>query len=210
MLSAGFPGALDVYVTYTISSDYELHVSMEANALNKATPVNLAQHSYWNLDGEGSGTILSHNVQIFGSKVTPVDDTLIPTGELMPVSGTPYDFLEPEEVGSRIEDVKGGYDINYVVDSPPTVEGLRKVAVVESCESGRTMELWSNQPGVQFYTGNFLKDVRGKNGHVYPQYGGLALETQGFPNSVNQPNFPSQIVNPGQVYRHEMLYKFSF
>lgn len=202
-----------MYVTYKITADYELYVSMEAKALNRATPVNLAQHGYWNLNGEGSGTILSHNVQIFGSKITPVDDELIPTGSIIPVKDTPYDLSsEPVEIGSRITQLQGGgYDINYVIDSP-FVDGLRKVALVESCEEsgGRTMELWSNQPGVQFYTGNMLKSVRGKNGHVYPQYGGLALETQGFPDSLNHPNFPSQIVEPGEVYRHEMLYKFSF
>lgn len=206
----GFPGALDVYVTYKITSDYELQVSMEAKALNKATPVNLAQHSYWNLNGEGSGTILSHTVQIFGDKITPVDDNLIPTGKFAKVKGTPYDFLEPKEVGSRIDAVKGGYDINYALDSA-VVKGMRKVAVVKGSNgSGRTLELWANQPGVQFYTGNFLKDVKGKHGHVYPQHGGLCLESQGFPNSVNQPNFPSQIVKPGEVYKHEMRYKFSF
>ncbi|ONK60915.1 uncharacterized protein A4U43_C08F24040 [Asparagus officinalis] len=205
----GFPGALDVYVTYKITSDYELSVSMEAKPLNKATPVNLAQHSYWNLGGDGSGTILRHTVQIFASKITPVNDELIPTGEFTSVTGTPYDFLEPKQVGGRIKQVRGGYDINYVLDSPVQM-GLREVAVVRCEESGRTMQLWADKPGVQFYTGNFLKGVEGKNGHVYPQHAGLCLETQGFPNSVNQPNFPSQIVKPGEVYSHQMLYKFSF
>ncbi|KAJ6801251.1 aldose 1-epimerase [Iris pallida] len=206
----GFPGDLDVYVTYKLSGKYELSISMEAKPRNKATPVNLVQHTYWNLGGEGSGTILKDKVQIFGSKITPVDKDLIPTGAFKPVKGTPYDFLEPKEVGSEIKNVEGGYDINYVLDSPVDGEGMRKVAVVDCESTGRKLELWADKPGVQFYTGNFLKGDKGKNGHVYPQYGGLCLETQGFPDSVNQPKFPSVIVKPGQVYKHNMVFKFSF
>ncbi|KAJ6833511.1 aldose 1-epimerase [Iris pallida] len=207
----GFPGDLDVYVTYKLSENYALSISMEAHPRNKATPVNLIQHTYWNLGGEGSGTILKDKVQIFASQITPVDEDLIPTGTFKSVKGTPYDFLEPKEVGSEIESVKGGYDINYVLDSPADSKGLlRKVAVVESESSGRKMELWADKPGVQFYTAGFLEDVKGKNGHVYPQYGGLCLETQGFPDAVNQPKFPSVIVKPGQVYNHNMVFKFSF
>ncbi|KAJ0987399.1 hypothetical protein J5N97_005755 [Dioscorea zingiberensis] len=206
----GYPGDLDVYVTYKLTADFELTVDMTAKPVKKATPVNLAQHTYWNLAGEGSGTILSNTVQLFASHITPVDKELIPTGEFKAVKDTAYDFQEPMTVGSRISLAGGGYDLNYVLDSQIQCNGLRQVAVVKDCKTGRVLELSSDQPGVQFYTGNFLTNWKGKNGHYYPKYAGLALETQGFPNSVNQDTFPSQIVNPGEVYKHTMVYKFSF
>ncbi|KAJ4807143.1 Aldose 1-epimerase [Rhynchospora pubera] len=206
----GFPGDLDVYVTYKISGPYELTVNMNATAKNKATPVNLAQHSYWNLGGHNNGVILSHLIQIFATEITPVDDNLIPTGSFQKVAGTPYDFREPTSVGSRIDQIPGGYDVNYVLSSLPNAHGMRKVALVQDPQSGRALALWANQPGVQFYSGNFLNNVSGKGGHVYGQHNGLCLETQGFPDAVNHYNFPSQIVNPGQVYRHDMLFRFSF
>ncbi|XP_077224380.1 uncharacterized protein LOC143857783 [Tasmannia lanceolata] len=207
----GFPGNLAVAVTYKITGDYELSVTMTAKALNKPTPVNLAQHTYWNLAGHNSGDILSNTLQLFASHYTPVDSGLIPTGKILSVEQTPYDFLRPYKIGSRIDKLPTGYDINYVLDvSHPDHHGMKKTAMVKDNKSGRSMELWSNQPGVQFYTGNFLKDVVGKGGYVYGPHDGLCLETQGFPDSVNHPNFPSQIVNPGKVYRHDMLFKFSF
>ncbi|KAI0494677.1 hypothetical protein KFK09_024819 [Dendrobium nobile] len=202
----GFPGDLDVYVTYKISGAYELSVTMEATPRTKATPVNLLQHSYWNLGGHNSGSILSNTVQIFASYITPLNDQLIPTGAISSVSGTPYDFRNPNTIESRINYVKGGYNMNYVVDG----QGMRKVAVVEDRRSGRAMELWANQPAVQFYTAYYLNGVEGKGGAIYGRYGGLCLETQGFPDAVNHPQFPSQIVNPGEVYKHDMLFKFSF
>ncbi|KAL6845745.1 hypothetical protein ACP4OV_024320 [Aristida adscensionis] len=211
----GFPGELDVYVTYQLSSPYVLSVHMNATALSKATPVNLAQHTYWNLGGAGSGDVLGDTVELFASRYTPVDGALIPTGAVAPVAGTPYDLRAPTAVGAHVRQVSGGkagiygYDTNYVVDGE--AGALRKVAVVrDGGASGRALELWANQPGVQFYTGNFLKDVKGKGGKVYGQYGALCLETQGFPDAVNHPKFPSQIVRPGQVYKHDMVFKFSF
>ncbi|RAL39057.1 hypothetical protein DM860_011543 [Cuscuta australis] len=187
-----------------------LGIRMKAKALNKATPVNLASHSYWNLAGHDSGHILSHTIQIFGSHITPVKDDLVPTGAIQPVKGTPYDFLQPHEIGSKLSQLPGGYDINYVLD--PT-EGshrhLHKVAVVQEPKSGRKMELWTNKPGVQFYTSNMLKDTKGKGGFVYQKYAGLCLETQGFPDSVNHPNFPSQFVDAGETYDHVMVYRFT-
>ncbi|KAI9111287.1 hypothetical protein K1719_017699 [Acacia pycnantha] len=205
----GFPGKLEVAVTYMFYETNKLIVKMEAKAIDKATPVNLAQHSYWNLGGHDSGDILSHTIQLFASQITPVDDKLIPTGEIKPVKGTPYDFLEPKEIGSQIHGLASGYDINYVVDKNTGSSHFNKVAVVEDSVSGRKMELWSNQPGVQFYTSNMLKEVKGKDGFTYHQYAALCLETQGFPDSVNHPNFPSQIVNPGQTYKHFMVYRFT-
>ncbi|CAN6269938.1 unnamed protein product [Urochloa humidicola] len=213
----GFPGALDVYVTYQLSSPYDLHLHMNATALNKATPVNLVNHAYWNLAGQGHGDILGHTVQLFASRYTPVDATLIPTGSVAPVAGTPYDLRAPTRVGARVPEVSAGkagvygFDTNFAVDGDAAA--LRKVAVVRDGgggASGRAMEVWANQPGVQFYTGNFLDDVKGKGGSVYGQHAALCLETQGFPDAVNHPNFPSQIVKPGQVYRHDMVFKFSF
>lgn len=186
----------------------KLGVKMEAKALNMATPVNLALHTYWNLAGHNSGDIFSHKLQLFGSNITPVDDHLIPTGEITTVKGTPYDFLEPREIGSKFKELADGYDINYVLDNSDSGH-LKKVAVVSESESGRKMELWTNQPGVQFYTSNMLGKLKGKDGFVYSNYAGICLETQGFPNSVNQPNFPVQILNPGEIYKHIMLYRFT-
>ncbi|CAL9040272.1 unnamed protein product [Musa banksii] len=201
----GFPGDLDVYVTYKIDDDFVLSVIMHAVPLTKPTPINLAQHTYWNLGGHESGSILEDRIKIFASHITPVNDQLIPTGEIRSVSGTPFDFRDPAKIGSKIGRVPGGYDINYVLSSPADVQGVRKVAVVEDGRgSGRVLELWANQPGVQFYTGNFLKHERGKNGHYYKIHDGLCLETQGFPDSVNHPNFPSQIYSPGQGRFPEM------
>ncbi|CAL5031673.1 unnamed protein product [Urochloa decumbens] len=206
----GFPGDLDVYVTYQLSSPYDLSLRMNATALNKATPVNLVNHAYWNLAGEGSGDILGHLIQVFASQYTPVDKSMIPTGEIAGVAGTPYDLRRLTPVGSRIGLVSGGgavgYDINYAVHGG---QGFRQVAFVRDPASGRAFELWADQPGVQLYTSNWLKDEKGKAGKVYQKYGALCLETQGFPDAVNHPNFPSVIVRPGGVYRHDMLFKFS-
>ena len=211
----GFPGALDVLVTYKIDGDYTYSVTMYARPVDadKPTPVNLAQHTYWNLRGHGRGTVLDHSVQIFASAITPVrGGDLIPTGAVTPVAGTPFDFRTAPGTtpGKRIAEVEGGYDINYVLDG----EGMdgqrvRKVAVVSEATSGRVMELWADQPGVQFYTGNFLKGDEGKGGAVYVKHGGMCLETQDFPDAVHNPEFPTEIYRKGQVYKHYMLYKFS-
>ncbi|KAL3516850.1 hypothetical protein ACH5RR_023752 [Cinchona calisaya] len=204
----GFPGALDVYVTYMFVGADRLALKMQATPIDKATPINLASHSYWNLGGHGSGDIFSHKIQLLASHITPVDDKLIPTGQIIPVNGTPYDFLESRTIGSKFKELPDGYDINYVVDYKDN-KHIHKVAVVYESKSGRKMELWSNQPGVQFYTSNMLNDTNGKDGVTYHRYAGLCLETQGFPDSVNHPNFPSQIVNPGETYTHVMVYRFT-
>ena len=199
-------------MTYKIVHDNKLVVAMRAKPLNKPTPVNLAQHTYWNLGGHNSGNILGNEVQIFGSHITPVDENLIPTGEFAPVKGTPYDFLKPHTVGSRMNELPKGFDINYVLDhvaKSRTRASLSPVAIVQDKKSGRVMELWTNKPGVQFYTSNMLYNVTGKGGYVYGPHAALCLETQGFPDAVNHPNFPSVIVKPGEVYEHFMLFKFS-
>ena len=183
-------------------------VTLKANALNKPTPVNLAQQTYWNLGGHNSGNILSHKIQIFGSHITPVDRQLIPTGKIVPVTGTPYDFLKPHTIGSRIKKLSNGYDINYVLSGGKSNK-LRRAAVVHHKKSGRVLELSTTAPGMQFFTSNWNKDFKGKGGYIYKPHAGLCLETQGFPDAVNHPNFPSQIVRKGKPYSHSMLIKFS-
>ncbi|CAK9152179.1 unnamed protein product [Ilex paraguariensis] len=203
----GFPGDLHVTMTYVLSGFYNLQVIMEATALHKATPVNLAQHTYWNLGGHTSGDILSEEVQIFASKITPIIKG-IPTGEIASVKGTPYDFLDPQTIDNKIKDLPNGYDINYVIDGDNDNK-IKPVAMVHDKKSGIVMKLSSTAPGVQFYTGNWKKNVKGKGGYVYQAHAGLCLETQGFPDSVNHQNFPSQVVAPGKAYKHVMLYEFS-
>ncbi|CAM6083802.1 unnamed protein product [Calypogeia fissa] len=213
----GFPGDLEVSVTYTISESLELYTEMEAKVGSKATPVNLANHTYWNLSGEDSGDILDHKVQIWASQITAVNDLFIPTGQFLSAKGTPWDFSEEHSIRSRIDKVPGpapgGYDHNYVLEGTlDKVEGstvdVRRAARVVDPASGRAMEVFTNAPGVQFYTGNFLEHTVGKGGKVYRKHSAFCFETQGFPNSVNQPNFPSIIVQPGKTYTHVMVNRF--
>ncbi|KAF8703330.1 hypothetical protein HU200_032128 [Digitaria exilis] len=210
----GFPGNLDAYVTYAVSSPYTLAVHMNATALDKATPVNLLQHTYWNLAGHDSGgDVLGHTLRLSASRYTPLDAEMLPSsGRVAPVADTPYDFWTPTPIGSRIRDVMGGrvvgYDANYVVDGEPGE--MRPVAEVRDGASGRALELWGNQPCMQLYTGNWLSHAPGKGGKVYEKYAGFCLETQGYPDAVNHPEFPSQIIRPGQVYKHDMVFKLSF
>ncbi|KAM0897751.1 hypothetical protein ACQ4PT_022335 [Festuca glaucescens] len=202
-------GDLDVYVKYQISSPHVLSVRMNATARDKATPVNLAHHAY-------TGTSVAMAAAASSAR-SAVDTVLIPTGQLAPVASTPYDFRRPAAVGARMGWLlrRGvtGYDTNYAVDGGERGglrRQLRRVAIVRDGASGRVMELWADQPGVQLYTANGLSRVRGKGGKVYDRYDALCLETQGFPDAVNRPNFPPQIVRPGQVYSHDMVFKFSF
>uniref|UniRef100_A0A6N2L874 Aldose 1-epimerase n=1 Tax=Salix viminalis TaxID=40686 RepID=A0A6N2L874_SALVM len=203
----GFPGDILVKTSYTLLGDNQVCITMKAEALNKATPVNLVNHAFWNLGGHNSGDILSEKIQIFASHYTPTDSKLIPTGEIVTVKGTPYDFLTARTVGSRINELPKGYDINYALDGSGSSK-LKKAAVVHDEKSGRVMEILTDQPGVQFFTSNTL-NVKGKGGFMYKPHGGLCVVTEGFPDSVNHPNFPSQIVNPGKPYKHIMLFKFS-
>ncbi|XP_075482535.1 uncharacterized protein LOC142522851 [Primulina tabacum] len=207
----GFPGDVEASVTYALIEPYKLSVTMKAKVAKKATPVNLAQHSYWNLGGHNSGNILSNKLQIFASHITPVGKQLIPTGKIVSVENTPYNFLKPLEIKGPIKDLpegSKGFDINYVVDGHKG-QKMKPVAVVYDKKSGRVMHLSANAPGVQLYTGNYINNVTGKGGSIYQSHAALCLETQGFPDSVNHPNFPSQIINPGETYEHCMMFTFS-
>lgn len=213
----GYPGQVDAEVTYTLTEDDEVVVEYRATA-DQPTPVNLTHHSYFNLAGAGSPSVLDHTLQVGATRYTPTDDTLIPTGELAPVEGTPLDFREPEVIGARIaalDDTAAiGYDHNYAVRTAalePTaaaVMGAGPVAVLRDPGSGRTLELYSDQPGLQFYSGNFLMGATGKGGAVYPHRSACCLETQGFPNAINEPGFPSVMLRPGEEYRHFTVHRF--
>lgn len=202
----GYPGNLSVTVIYALTDDNELKISYEAET-DKSTPVNLTHHSYFNLAGQGEGNILDHELMLNAEKYTPVDEGLIPTGEIHEVKNTPMDFTIPTAIGSRINEVKGGYDHNYVLNS-----GGRTMALAASLfdpKSGRVMEIRTTEPGIQFYSGNFLNgSISGKGGKVYLKHYGLCLETQHFPDSPNKPNFPSTILNPGEKYKSLTIHKF--
>jgi aldose 1-epimerase len=208
----GYPGMLTARVTYTLTAANELSVEYQASA-TKSTPVNLTQHSYFNLAGAGSGDILQHRLTIDADRFTPVDATLIPTGEMAPVAGTPFDFRQPTAIGARIDaddpQLKNatGYDHNFVLNR--TGSGLSHAARVEDPASGRTLDVSTTEPGVQFYTGNFLDGtLTGKGGAVYQRRYGLCLETQHFPDSPNHPDFPSTILRPGERLQSKTVFAF--
>jgi len=208
----GFPGNLEVAVTFTLRSDNTLRIEYTATT-DRTTHVNLTNHSYFNLSGEGERTILGHILTVNAGRYTPVSPGLIPTGELAAVEDTPFDFRAPHTIGDRIERANeqlryaSGYDHNFVLDHP--AGQLALAATVLEPQSGREMEVLTTEPGVQFYSGNFLDGTLvGKNGHAYSHRSGFCLETQHFPDTPNQPNFPSTILRPGETYRSTTEYRF--
>ena len=210
---AGFPGTLSVRMSYTLTDDNEFEIQYEAET-DQPTVVNLTHHSYFNLKGAGNGDVTDHVLFVNADYYTPVDSLLIPTGEVSAVQGTPLDFTVPNGMGERINNDHGqlklaqGYDHNWVLNKKENQQELSLAAEVW-VPDGRKMSVYTTKPGIQVYTGNFLNNVEGKNGQLYSKRGGICLETQHFPNSPNQPNFPSARLNPGEKYRHKTIYKFS-
>jgi aldose 1-epimerase len=210
----GYPGNLQVKVSYRLNDQHELTVEYEATT-DKPTVVNLSQHSYFNLASQGTRDILEHEIEIDADRYTPVDATLIPTGEIAPVEGTPFDFRKATAIGARIGEghiqVKygSGYDHNFVLNRNAAETGLKRAVRVMERSSGRTLEISTTEPGLQFYSGNFLDgSVTGKQGRVYRHRYGFCLETQHFPDSPNQPSFPSTTLAPGETYRSTSVFKF--
>ena len=202
-----YPGTLKIGVTYAVTNKNEVRIDYEAET-DQATPINLTNHSYFNL--AGASDVFGHELMVNAKDFTPSDDTLIPTGEIKSVRGTPLDFTKSKaigkDIGKLLDQPHRGYDHNFVLDNG---RKLALAARVFEPKSGRVMEVLTDQPGVQLYTGNFLEDTRGKGGTVYGRNGGFCLETQHYPDSVNHPNFPSAILRPGEKYRTTTIYRFS-
>ena len=207
----GFPGTVHATVVYTFTADHTLGIEYTATT-DRPTPINLTNHSYWNLKDAGASPITGHEMRSPANGYLPVDGTLIPTGEVAPVAGTPFDFRTAKPVGRDLAAVGGqpvGYDHCLVLSSRPTRPLAEAVTVYEPT-TGRTMAVWTTEPGVQFYTGNFLNGGQvGRGGVAYQQHTALALETEGYPDAVNRPNFPNTILRPGQTYQTTTEYRFT-
>lgn len=215
-MEEGFPGTLSAHVTYTLTDDNGLIVDYQATA-DKPTPVNLTQHTYWNLAGSARRDILEHELTINADSMTSVDSTLITTGEISPVNGTPFDFRTPMTIGARVDQRQNaqirygnGYDHNFVLNRGGiAADALVRAAHVAEPSTGRTLDIFTTEPGVQFYSGNSLDgSITGKGGNVYHFRYGLALETQHYPDSPNHPNFPSTILRPGERYHTRTVFQF--
>ena len=209
----GYPGRLNVTVTYFVPMDSRrLDIRYEATT-DQATPVNLTNHTYFNLSGAGSPSVLDHVLQVNAARYLPCDDTLIPTGEISPAADTSLDFRIPVRIGARIESLTRtsalGYDHNFVLDGSGDGKNQVVAAVLGDPQSGRVLTVWTTEPGIQVYSGNFLKGQTGKRGRTYPQRSAICLETQHFPDSVNQPTFPTTILKPGAKFHSETSYVFS-
>ncbi|WP_076351285.1 aldose epimerase family protein [Paludisphaera borealis] len=206
----GYPGNLSVSILFTVTADDKLKIEYTAET-DKATPVNLSNHSYFNLGGKNSDTIRDHEITLNADRYTPVDDTLIPTGEIAPVADTPYDLRKPTVIGARIDRLQNeprGFDHNFVLNNPDGK--LTLAAHVYDPKSGRVLEVSTTEPGVQFYTGNFLDGTdKGKGGVAYKQHQAICLETQHFPDSINHPSFPNTVLEPGKKYSQTTVYTFS-
>jgi aldose 1-epimerase len=204
----GYPGNLNIQVIYTLGADNSLKIDYTATT-DQATPVNLTNHSYFNLSAGKDSTVLDHVLKLDADKYTPVNDQLIPTGQIANVKGTPLDFTTPKPIGKDMGSVKGGFDHNWILNKRGTE--LQEAATVYDPGSGRYMEVLTTQPGIQFYSGNFLNgDLQlTKEGQIYIPHSGLCLETQHYPDSPNEPSFPNTILRPGETYRQTTVYKFS-
>lgn len=201
----GYPGNLQVTTSFTLDSNNNFTIHYHAVS-DKPTPVNLTNHSYWNLAGAGSGPVYDHELTLFADRYLPVTPALIPSGEKANVTGTPFDFTEAKRIGKEIE-TAGGYDHCWILRE--SADSPAPAAVLHDPSSGRKMEIFATQPAIQFYSGNFLDGIKGRGGAVYNQHGALCLETEGYPDAVNQQSFPSVILRPGEEYDETTVHRFS-